>query len=139
MPHLFLVSTFHPLFSRFSLARKVSSKCFLSSFLFFFLTIWHFHVNWNFIANCQLSHCLSVFPLSFRLPVCSSLSVSVRLSHFLSTLSVCLSSHSLAGVFLWALLGLSQWKLRISKKCAEICFILVPYLVDIYHIYIVHT
>lgn len=71
-----------------------------SVFYFFFLSIWHFHVNWNFIANCQLSHCLAV-----SLSVC----LSICLSHSLSlSLSVCLSLAYIVVVplvFLWALLG----------------------------------
>lgn len=108
------ISNIGPLFSWFSLSTRFSfafhsiASFFnvFAVFISFFRTIWHFHVNWNFIANCQLSHCLSVCPLFLSLSVCLSLSVSLCacLSHFLSTLSVCLSSHSLAGVFLWALL-----------------------------------
>lgn len=92
----FLQTCFVPIFLvSFPLHSRVSSV-----FYFFFLSIWHFHVNWNFIANCQLSHCLAV-----SLSVC----LSICLSHSLSlSLSVCLSLAYIVVVplvFLWALLG----------------------------------
>lgn len=75
---------------------------------FIFSSVWHFHVNWNFIADCQLSHCLTARP-SVRLSARLSARLSVCLSLFYRRLAVFKSVCSL-GLFMGVV-----WR---SESCA---------------------
>lgn len=93
---LFFVSTFHPLFSRFSPARKVSSMCFLSFFLpFDIFTLIEILLP---IVNC---HIVCRFPpLSLYVCRSSSLSLCAFVALSVDSISLFIFAQSRWGLFM---------------------------------------